>query len=51
VVNQLRKHWDMMQAYHLVPGPVTLFQTKDRAYVIKGLVGPESFDQLLPELQ
>jgi len=50
VINTLRDHWNLMQAYHLVPGPVTLFNTNNRHYVIKGLVGPESFDQILPQI-
>jgi hypothetical protein len=50
IVNTLRQHWDLMQSHHLVPGPVTLFKTSDHAYVIKGLVGPESFDQILPDI-
>ena len=50
VIDALREHWNLMQNYHLVPGPVSIFQTKDHDYVIQGLVDPESFEQLLPEI-
>jgi hypothetical protein len=50
VVHALRTHWNAMQSYHLVPGPITLFKTKDQDYVIEGLVDPESFEQLLPDI-
>lgn len=50
VINTLRNHWNVMQSYHLVPGPVTVFQTKGHIYILKGLVGPESFEQTLPDI-
>jgi hypothetical protein len=50
IIDTLRDHWNLMQSYHLVPGPVTLFKTKDHDYVIQGLVDTESFEQLLPDI-
>ena len=39
-----------MQSNHLVPGPATIFQAKTHSYVLRGMVDPESFDQLLPDI-
>lgn len=50
VLLQLRHNWNVMQNYHLVPGPVTIFKTLQHVYVLKGFVDPESFDQILPQI-